>query len=142
MNYNQLHRKITNGEIAADHRFWVVDVRYENVDNKPVRNVLPIEVMLAQNNVNDPRYYRHEFTFRPFKPNGELSAKSIAIYPSVYRSRPEDSLHIFLTKEEAEAKFQEQCFEILRQVEDRKVRTIARFDEIIMDITRKLDSIS
>jgi hypothetical protein len=141
MQYNELQRKINGGTILPDQRLWLVDVRYENIDNKPLRNVPPTQVVLADN-PNRRYHMRQNYTFLIVKPNGEISAKHINIYPSVYRSRPNDSIYIFLTKEEAEVKYREQCVEILRQAEDRKAHTIARFDEIIMDTTRKLDSIS
>lgn len=141
MQYNELSRKISDGEIAADQRVWVVDVRYESIDNKPVRNVTPTEVVLGDNPQRNYAMRQHS-AFWAVKPNGEISTKKISIYPSVYRSYPGESIHIFLTKEEAEAKYREQCMEILRQAEDGKASAIARFDRIIMETTRKLDSIS
>lgn len=122
-------------------RLWVCDFRYEDINQKPIRNVPPQEVALI-NNTQLPegkKVYYSDFHFRALTKTGQVSAKVIAPYDNTgYRSFTGVSINIFKTEEECWNCYRRQAAEVLLQIDKAQAEQIKRFSDLRVQIESTL----
>jgi hypothetical protein len=140
MLYPELRDQIANGTINVGDDVWIVDFRYEDVLNKPIRNVTPTLVRITSNDDLPARktVYYADYHFRPLGKNGAAKATVIAPYDNTgFRGYTGVSVNIFLTEAEAQARYQEQIREAREQIVVARERSDARFVTLLLDVEER-----
>lgn len=138
MDYKALEKKIESGNIKEGDIVWICDYRLnENLDEKPIRHVVPTEVMIV-NNENLPKnkkVYYSSYHFRTLNKKREASSTIIAPYDNTgYRLYSGISLNIFKKEPECRNCFKEQCLivtEKINQKKDEFLKTIKRMENAV-----------
>lgn len=118
-------------------RLWVCDFRYEDINQKPIRNVPPQEVALIGNDQlpEGKKVYYSDFHFRTLTKTGQVSAKVIAPYDNTgYRGFTGISINIFKTKEECWNCYRMQAAEVLIQIDKAQAEQLKRFSDLRVQI--------
>ena len=135
MDYSELTDKIKAGEISVGDTLWVVDFRYDNLLNKPTRNLVPTEVVVFQNT----DAYIADFHFRPYGKSGKVTAQKITTWGSGGRNHyATQSIGIFHTEEEANEYYIAQCETIQKNVNREQARVTYVYNEILVDIKKRI----
>ena len=141
MLYKELEALIDSGDKKAGDEFWVVDIRHDDILNKPIRNVSPTKVVLFSNTELPARkkVYYADYHFRTIGKNGFPLATVIAPYDNTgYRGYTGVSLNIFLTEKEAKDCYIAQCETIITTAKEAAASWAARFDGIVENMNRKI----
>lgn len=120
IDIKQIANGSMNGKIV-----WVCDLRYNNYNEKPIRNVPPTEVVVVDNQ-GKKVYYSHSH-FRTLKKDGTPSSKVIKPFDNTgFRSYTGVPINVFDNKEECVAKYKEQLnkaiyhtYDLMRIVEEK-----------------------
>jgi hypothetical protein len=133
MNQAELAQKLEDGDIVFGDEVWITDFRHNDINESPIRHIKPTRVVIYDNSSlpKGKTIYYSSFHFREIGKTGKILTKIISPYDNTgYRSRTGDSLHIFLTEDEADKKYAEQCRVVLQQVDAERVRMLARFQDM------------
>lgn len=97
-----------NGKIV-----WICDFRYNDFNNKPIRHVKPIKVIIRDKSEADKRIYYSDSFFSEFKKDGNVSNSSvIKLFDNTgYRSFPGFALQVFSTEKECIKKYKSLALE-------------------------------
>jgi hypothetical protein len=137
MDYRELAKQIEEGNIKSGDTLFVTDFRYDDILNKPIRHILPTEVIVTSIHevpIRGNFYHSNEY-FRAIHKNGKISNTVIAPYDN---TRARTSINIFLTLEEAKACYVEQCRKIFEQAEKAQHFWNNRFEEMKIATQEKI----
>ncbi len=120
MQYKDFEIALKNKAMSLDNTYWIVDYRFDDINNKPIRHVTPTEVAVF--NVADTpppkRVYYADYYFKPLGATGKPLAKVIAPYDNTgYRGYTGISVQVFETEKEAKDFYRSQCQIIIDQIE-------------------------
>jgi hypothetical protein len=142
MRYNDLLNRITNGLSDVGDDVWLVDVRHEDLNTS---NVIP--PTLARISTPDNPHVElflqgSKHYFQPLKNNGE--AKTIIVRPfrTVRGRRRDDSIHIFLTEDEARLEYIQQCRAVKETVQQQQDDSNRKFEAQLADLDARISAVS
>jgi hypothetical protein len=141
MNQAELAQKLEDGDIAIGDEVWITDFRHNDINESPIRHIKPVRVVISDNGSlpKNKAVYYSSFHFREIGKTGKILAKIIAPYDNTgYRSRTGDSVHIFLTEDEADKKYAEQCRVVLQQIDAERVHMLARFQKMTDEVEARI----
>ena len=109
-------KDVTNGSMDGA-KVWVCDLRYRDYTQKPIRNVLPTEVIVVPN--EGKLVYYSNSHFRTIKKDGGTSSKVINPYDHTgFRSYAGEPLNVFDNREECVAMYKEQLDKAIYHIYD------------------------
>ena len=122
---------------------WVCDYRTNgNILEKPIRHIAPTKVILSNNESlpkNKTIYYA-DYHFRGITKSGKISSKIIAPYDNTgYRGYTGKSLNIFFSEEECRNFYKKQCNNILKLIENEKLRILNKLSDLTDDVKSEID---
>lgn len=141
MLYPELLALIESGDKKIGDPVWVVDVRHDDILNKPIRNIPPTKVSIfgADMLPERKRVYYADYHFRMVGKTGKPLAAVIAPYDNTgYRGFTGVSVNIFLTEREAKQFYITQCETIIVAAETAAEQWAKRFEGIVDDMKRKI----
>lgn len=141
MLYLNLLALIESGDKKIGDEVWVVDVRHDDILNKPIRNVPPTKVGIFGADSLNPKkkVYYASYHFRVTGKNGNPLAAVIAPYDNTgFRGYTGISLNIFLTEREAKNFYITQCEKIIVAAQVAAEKWASQFAGIVEDMNRKI----
>lgn len=136
MLHKELESLIKKGEIKEGDRVWICDyrLRYSQLE-KPIRHIVPMEVIIANNNTlpADKTVYYGTYHFRGINKNGTPSSKIIAPHDSTG-----GSLNIFLYENECRKHYRKQCQFIKDKIDEAKESYISKLNDMLSLVNKEI----
>lgn len=102
--------KLTDADLKVGDEVYICDYRHNNINEKPIRNIRPMKVLVeSSSNVKKIIYYT-SICFLPYNKNGIVSKnKVIAYYNNTgYRGRTGIPLNVYDNYDDCLCKYVEQ----------------------------------
>lgn len=128
-------KKITDGDLDGK-RVWICDLRYNDYNKKPIRNIKPIKVLVRSNKYTTRKVYYSESHFVGYDRNGKL-LKSKVIVPfdnTGCRSFTGTPVNCFETEEECVAHYKKQVRIAIKGLKDCRKKLTANIDKKIEEL--------
>lgn len=131
ININEMRHNQMDGEYV-----WITDFRYNDYSNKPIRHIKPQKVLIRSNTKTNKKIYYSESHFVGLKRNGEpLKTGVIPFFDNTgFRSFTGTSVKVFTTEREAERKYDNFRFEVVKGLNDYRNSITDKIDAIIREI--------
>jgi hypothetical protein len=143
MRYDDLVNRLINGTLAVGDDVWLVDARHEDLGTPHIIPPTKARIDAPANTHNENFLYRAKHYFRPLKKNGDIKVAIIRPYRTIRgRTRFDDSIHIFLTKEEANREYIQQCEALKEQVQQQQDDSNRAFEAQLTDLDARISAAS
>jgi len=141
MRYNDLLNRITNGTLAENDDVWLVDVRHDDLGTLNI--IPPTKARITAPDDRNTELDRHgaEHYFRPLKKNGDMKVAVIRPYRVIRGLMRDGSIHIFLTQDEANRAYVQQCEAVKEQVQQEQDNSNRRFEEKLAALDARISSV-
>ncbi|AYB37610.1 hypothetical protein [Brevibacillus laterosporus] len=139
MLYHELNEQLKAGDIV-----YICDYRFNNIDQQPIRHIIPQRVMVFSNSdlPKGKKVYYSEHHFRPLNKKDKPLSRIIAPYDNTgYRSYKGVSLNIFFTKEECIKHYQQQCKQNIKEYEKAKIDKLNYYENKINEIKEEMSGL-
>lgn len=130
-------KNITTGHMDGEI-IWVCDFRQEDIHKKPIRKVVPTEVIVRPaTDTKNTIYYSQSYMSPLSKTTREPLAQEIKVFDNTgYRSFSGVALSAFTTQEECQAHFDKQCDVIIEQYQSALLSLAASYQTQIDTLTK------
>jgi hypothetical protein len=120
---------------------WICDFRHDDIMNKPIRNISPQAVVIADN-ADLPKgkiVYYSNVHFLPLGKNGSPQKKVIAPFDNTgFRGRTGIGVNVFDTEKECREFYLTQCNTVKTQIEEARKDSMARFDAMEAELAKSI----
>lgn len=141
MDFKEFSEDYLGKVVNIGDEVWICDYRHDNINNQPIRNVVPQKVVIEDNNnlPKNKRVYYSNVHFLPVGVNGKPKKQVIAPFDNTgYRGYTGVSVQIFLTENECRAAYIKQCETIKAQIKEARDLMNARFDAMEQGLAEKI----
>ena len=135
-------KDVTDGNMNGQ-TVWICDLRYNNYNEKPIRNIKPTKVLIRDNNeTNKKIYYSSSHFVGLNKKNQPIKSKVIAVYDNTgYRSITGTPLNCFLSENECVQYYKKQLEIAIKGLKYYKASMIIEVDEKISKLEKEFQCI-
>ena len=128
------HKKVAEGKYNGE-TVWITDLRYRDLNDKPIRNLPPTQVLIRSNEETNKNICYSESHFVPIGRKGKPLKKVIPLFDNTgYRSYQGSPLEIYTTEEEANNAYAVLADKVANEMDEHKRRMSAFFDNKIADL--------
>jgi hypothetical protein len=137
MRYTEFEQALAAGTINIGDEVWVVDFQYDDARKNPVRNVAPTRVRIVVFDDDAPDTWFgtiRQTKFQVVGHDGNLKNTVISRYSANRRFY----INVFLTQDEAEDFYTQQCLEAKEKLEEASRLSHEKFMNSLQDVERRL----
>jgi len=111
---------------------YICDYRFNDVNDKPIRFIIPQKVLVVSSKDVDKRIYYSDSCFLVLNKKDEPTKKIISIFDNTgFRSFPGIPCKVFSTMEECTTEFKKMVQENIKQIEVWKNNQDIRYSELV-----------
>jgi len=137
MLYKEFQEQVWNRGLRVNDDVWVVDFQYDDARKSPVRNIPPTHARITTAHDDQPNaavYWGRQYQFRPLGQDGTPKNNAISRYSANRRF----FINVFLTQDEAEEFYTQQCLAAKEQLEEAARVSHEKFMNSLQDVERRL----
>lgn len=124
-------KDVMNGKYNGK-MIYICDYRFNDVNDKPIRFILPQKVLVVSAKDVDKRIYYSESCFLALNKKGEPTSKVIPVVDNTgFRSISGTPCRTFETMEECLTSFKEMVRENIKKIDDWKNNQDIRYSELV-----------
>lgn len=131
MNFKEFSENVLGNTVNIGDTAWICDFRHDDIMNKPIRHIVPQEVIIADN-ADLPKgktVYYSNIHFLPLGKNRVPQKKVIAPFDNTgFRGRTGTGVNVFDNEQECRDFYLSQCNIVKSQIEEAREQALARFD--------------